>query len=63
MARVENAGLALRAEGDVQSATLGHEPYQRLGVMRVEVVHDEGPWSVRIGVDRAGDVGGEVLLA
>ena len=52
----------LDAEVVIDAAALRYQPHERLRLMRVELVEDEDPGAVRVGVDGAGHVSGEVLL-
>jgi len=60
--RVQDARLALDAEIVGQAAAGGDESDQGFGLVGVEVVGEEEPTRVGVGVDGLSDVRGEVLL-
>src|SRR5690606_31430117 len=59
---LKNTCLAFDAEVRVDTATRGHEPYERLGLVRVELVEHEDPRRSRIRVDGVADMHGKILL-
>src|SRR5579859_869628 len=58
--RLEDAGLALCAEVALDAAPMRHEFDERCGTVRVELVRDEDPPRIGIGLDRPVDVGDKV---
>src|SRR5258706_2076681 len=58
--RLEDTGLALRAEFVLDAAPTGHEFDERCGTVCVELIGDEDPSRVGIGLDGPVDVGDEV---
>ena len=59
---VQHATLALDPQILTQTTALRHQLYQRFRLMRVQLISDEQPNRLRIGIDRLGDMRGEVGL-
>ncbi len=60
--RLEDTPLALLTKVVRDSAAIGHQTHEGLGLMRVELVEHKDPDALRVGVDSSCDVGGEILL-
>src|SRR5436853_1316408 len=58
--RFEDAGLALGAEVILDTAPTSNELDERCGTVRVELIGDEDPACVRIGLDGLVDMGDEI---
>ncbi len=61
--RLQDAGLSLLAQRTlVDPFPAGHHADQRFAAMGVQVIHDEDPACLWIGLDRVLNVPGEVLF-
>lgn len=60
--RLEDAATPLDAEFDVDAAAPGDQANQSFGHVRVELVSDEYPASVRVGIDRRFNVSDEIYF-
>lgn len=60
VSRLEDPPASLVAEIDLDAAAFGDQTNQPFGHMRVELVDDEDPAGVRVGVDRRFDMSNEI---
>jgi len=54
------ATFAFDAQLLLDAALRSHQAHERLGLMSVELIRDEDPCGLRVGLDALGDMGGEV---